>query len=126
MHQLVMDSTVVLVHKDLLSGTPKHIFNLFNDDYNVKTGIASQKLLKPEQTNAPKKDLAMESFKWRSIKDNKLLPLAIRSTSPILKSKKVFKTWISEFIPLANAPPGHASFTVSHQIDRSLCQNIVI
>ena len=54
-HQLVVYHTVVLVHKVLLSGTPKHLFNLFNEDYNVKTRLADQKLLKPEQTKAPKK-----------------------------------------------------------------------
>ena len=101
MHQLVVYHTVVLVHKVLLSGTPKHLFNLFNEDYNVKTRLDDQKLLKPEQTKAPKKDLAMDSFRWRSIQDYNLLPLAIRSTSPFLKFKRLVKTWISENIPLA-------------------------
>ena len=95
-HQLVVYHTVVLVHKVLLSGTPKHLFNLFNEDYNVKTRLDDQKLLKPEQTKAPKNDLAMDSFR-----DYNLLPLAIRSTSPILKFKRLVKTWISENIPLA-------------------------
>ena len=98
--QLAVHHTVVLVHKILKSGQPQHLYNLFNLNYNVKTRLADQQLLKPSQGEAPEHDLIAGSFRWRAIKHWNSLPLQIRKETLTTKFKRESKLWIKQYIPL--------------------------
>ena len=99
-HQLAVHQTVVLVHKILKSGQPQYLYNLFNLNYNVKTRLADQQLLKPTQGEAPENDLVSDSFRWRAIRHWNSLPLEIRTITLTTKFKRESKQWIKEYIPL--------------------------
>ena len=88
------------MHKILKSGQPQYLYNLFNLNYNVKTRLADQQLLKPTQGEAPENDLVSDSFRWRAIRHWNSLPLEIRTITLTTKFKRESKQWIKEYIPL--------------------------
>ena len=98
--QLAMYHTVLLVHKTLQTGAPEYLHSMYSRHYQVKTRLADKGLIKPSETDAPKKDLTQDSFKWRSLHQYNLLPLEIRSATSINKFKKLAKNWIMENIPI--------------------------
>ena len=99
MRQLAMYQTCILVYKVLEEKSPMYLYRMFNRDYIKNTRQAARLELR-QDGETPELGLAMNSFRWRALREYNQIPADMRK----LKTLKSFKTclwkWIIDHIPI--------------------------
>ena len=92
--QLVFYQTVMMMHKTVKTGLPKHMNHKMSSNFPYQTRQATRGSIRYGETFNTKNSLIQSSFAYRGLKDYNMIPASIRSC----KTMKTFKTKLRKWV----------------------------
>ena len=92
--QLVFYQTVMMMHKTVKTGLPKHMNHKMSSNFPYQTRQATRGSIRYGETFNTKNSLNQSSFAYRGLKDYNMIPASIRSC----KTMKTFKTKLRKWV----------------------------
>ena len=92
--QLVFYHSVILVHKTLLTSSPKYIFNKLSSEFPYNTRLAQSESVRMGPDFKSKLDLTEKSFMNRATDSYNNIPTSLRQVKKMEDFKKKLKIWV--------------------------------
>ena len=92
--QLVFYQTVIMMHKTMKTGLPKHMKNKLSSNFPYQTRQATNGNIRYGQFLNTKTSLVQSSFANRGLKDYNMVPANIRASKTINTFKTKLKKWV--------------------------------
>ena len=98
--QMVFYHTVVLFYKTRQSEVPAALYNMASIDYAYSTRAKVKGMYKVVSSIKVPSDLAVRSYRWRSVQQWNMLPTDVKTIKNVLQFKKSLKQWIIKNIDI--------------------------
>ena len=92
--QLVFYHSVILLHKTLLTSSPKYIFNKLSSEFPYNTRLAQSESVRMGPDFKSKLDLTEKSFMNRATDSYNNIPTSLRQVKKMEDFKKKLKIWV--------------------------------
>ena len=97
--QLVFYQTVLMVHKMVISGLPRHMHNKFSTRFPYQTRQATNGNIRNLFNS--KSSLTMNSFAHRGLINYNMIPASVRASISMSTFKKKLKKWITKNVNIS-------------------------